>query len=252
MCKIVVLLALLISFYSLTALTYELANPSLEDVETPATVTKQESRVIAYSDSMYESADQSLFVLPTAYTMPKGKSAFTSYELVVVHLTKAITDRINIGVGMVFPFTVDVLQTTTVGGKVNYFKNKSVQCAAFGSITPFIKNSSPGFNIGHVISLGTPKSSFHIVVDKPFSDLEDVRKNGFLAAFGGISNLSERIAAIGELYVYVSDQPPAEVISLGVRFKGKNISWDFGGIRPLGVNLGGFLAVPFIKATYAF
>ncbi len=199
---------------------------------------------------MFKAADQALFVMPTAYTMPKGQWAFTDFELLILQLTYAPTDRLHLSAGTVFPIDLELLRSFTVGAKFNYLRHESVQCAFYGSFTP-----DPDVriaNIGHVLSFGDPRSSIHLGVSKPFGTFEDLIEGGFVASLGGIVDLSKRVAALGELYLYTSAREPAQVFALGLRFKGKDISWDLGGIRPFGVIWDGFIAIPFIKATIVF
>ena len=80
---------------------------------------------------------------------------------------------------------------------------------------------------------------------------------------GGITTLSKRVSGIMEYYnlrdileIDFDDDDPLDLdnsaLLLGIRFKGEKMSWDLGGIRPLVVDEGDFLAVPFVKATFIF
>lgn len=202
------------------------------------------------SEIMFQAADQALFVMPTAYTMPKGSSAITDFELLILQYTYAPTNNLHLSAGMVFPIVLDLFRTITLGAKFNYLRKDKIQCAFYGSVTP-----DPDMriaNIGHVLSIGDPRGSVHIAVNKPFGSYEDILEGGFVASLGGIVDFSKRVAGLGEVYLYSSARQPAQVFGLGLRFKGKNISWDLGGIRPFGIDAGDFIAVPFIKATFIF
>ena len=202
------------------------------------------------SKLMFTAADQALFVMPTAYTMPKGSSALTDFELLILQYTYAPTGNLHLSAGMVFPVVLDMFRTITLGAKFNYLRKDYIQCAFYGSFTPDPELRIA--NIGHVLSIGDPRGSVHIAVNKPFGSYEDILEGGIIASLGGIVDFSQRVAGIGELYLYTSARQPAQVFALGLRFKGKNISWDLGGFRPFGIDAGEFLAVPFIKATFIF
>jgi len=198
----------------------------------------------------YHSADQALFVMPTAFTMPRGSSVLTSFELLILQYTYAPTDRLHLSAGTVFPITFDLLRSFTLGGKINYLRKDGIQAAFYGSFTPDVEVRIA--NIGHVLSIGDPGGSMHFSVSKPFGEYEDILEGGFLFGLGGITDFSPRVAGIGEYYLYTGEEDLVQVMALGLRFKGTKVSWDLGGFRPVGYDLGSFVALPFIKATFLF
>ena len=202
------------------------------------------------ADPQFVAADQALFIIPTAYTMPKGKSAITDFELLILQYTYAPVEHLHISAGMAFPIVSELIRSLTIGAKFNYFHQGNVQAAVFGSYSPHPDIRAA--NIGHVLSIGKPGGSVHFAVTKPFGEIEDIGKGGVVAALGGIADLGPRVAGIGELYLYLSKDEPLKAFNLGLRFKGKNISWDLGGMRPIGIDTGGFIAFPFVKATFIF
>ncbi|MGC9362307.1 MAG: hypothetical protein ACP5F3_05195, partial [Candidatus Syntrophosphaera sp.] len=174
------------------------------------------------ADPQFLSADQALFVMPTAYTMPRGSSAFTSFELLIIQYTYAPTDRLHISAGTVFPITFDLLRSFTLGGKINYLRKDVIQAAFYGSYTPDVEVRIA--NIGHVLSIGDPHQSLHFSVSKPFGEYEDILEEGFVFGLGGIADLSKRVSGIGEFYLYSGEGYTEQVLALGLRFKGAKIS----------------------------
>ncbi|MBW6513520.1 MAG: hypothetical protein K0B87_02055 [Candidatus Syntrophosphaera sp.] len=163
------------------------------------------------ADPQYLSADQALFVMPTAYTMPRGTSALTSFELLILQYTYAPTDRIHLSAGTVFPITFDLLRSFTLGGKINYLRKDGIQAAFYGSFTPDVEVRIA--NIGHVLSIGDPHRSLHFSVSKPFGEYEDILEGGFVFGLGGIADLSKRVAAIGEFYLYAGEGDTAQILA---------------------------------------
>lgn len=212
----------------------------------------------AQVDEQFLAADQSLMVMPTAYTMPMGKSALTSFELVLLQYSYAVSNRAHLSAGMVFPFTTDMLKTFTLGAKVNYYRGADVQTALWASYTPDPNTAT----LGHVISVGNPKVSGHFIAALAGNLSENEAQSIF--GLGGIVSLSERVSGIGEVYylpgklISFNDEIDSDSsrdwrgILLGIRFKGEWMSWDLGGMRPLSDWGDDLLALPFIKATFMF
>lgn len=205
-------------------------------------------------DELFWAADQSLMVMPTAYTMPKGMHAFTDLELAIMQYAYAVSNRTHLSAGMVFPFTEDMIKTFTAGFKTNFLKSKKAQAALIGSFNP---HTRAGYG-GVVGSFGDPDISMHIMG----SELYNFKNGDYqtLIALGGIKSISERFSGIMECYVVpqelgnLGDDPDAAqfAIALGARFKGPKISWDFGIGRALGIDMGDFIGFPVLKATILF
>jgi len=198
-------------------------------------------------EAQFKAADQSLMVMPTAYTMPKGSSSFTDYELVVVQYAYAYTDRAHISAAMVFPVQAEMLKTFTIGIKQNYYRGSPVQSAAIISYNP----DSRLFFMGNVVSVGNAKASVHGAIFGG-TDFSEAPEDYVLMA-GGIVSLSPSMALISEIISTSStlDEEGNGIITLGVRFKGDKMSWDIGGFRLLKDNPEIFL-LPLLKATVRF
>lgn len=200
------------------------------------------------ADEMFQAADQSLLVLPTAYTMPKGGHTLTDYEIFIVQYAYGLTGRTHLSLGMPFPIVAEAFEYTALGIKQNYLRYGKLQAAAAVSWMP----KAEGLTFLNVFSYGTPKASAHLLV-AGVADYNDVGDGAFLA-LGGLVNVSKRIALISELMTAteVFDEEGGQILTLGVRFKGDKLSWDLGGFRPFTGDAGDLLLIPLIKMTVLF
>ncbi len=208
----------------------------------------------------FYAGNQSVFVLPTAYTMPKGSSAFTDYEVVFLQYAYAVNDRAHLSAAMVFPFTTDMLRTFSLGGKVNYFRRKNVESAVWASFTPDPKVVTAG----NVVSVGNEKANLHIVGVMTGA----IGEKDLLVDFGlgGITRFSNRVNGMVDViftpinvaggsdsnFLDLGDSLNDAGIIFGIRFKGQQVSWDLGGMRIIGEDMGSLIAIPFLKATFLF
>lgn len=208
------------------------------------------------ADSLFLAADQSLLIMPTAYTMPKGQSALTDFEIILLQYSYAATDRIHLTAATAFPITEELLRTFSVGSKINYLKKGKLQSAAWTSYTPDVKI----LTLGNVCSYGNPRGSIHCA--GAFVSTFKEKQGSALAALGGIKNFSTRTAGIAEL-IFIAQNDinnASEMVNtnyintlvLGIRFKGNRMSWDLGAIRPLNEDMGDLIALPYLKATFMF
>ncbi|MFA7017160.1 MAG: hypothetical protein WC190_07810, partial [Candidatus Cloacimonadaceae bacterium] len=106
------------------------------------------------------SADQSLMNWPTAYTMPKGSSSLTSFELIVLQYAYAFPDRFHLSIGTAFPIAKDLIKTFTLGTKVNYLRYNVLEAAVMMSYTPHYKIAM----VGNIVSVGNPRASVHLLL----------------------------------------------------------------------------------------
>ena len=71
---------------------------------------------------------------------------------------------------------------------------------------------------------------------------------------GGRKNVSKKVALMAEFGSPIgSTNGDIEgLISFGVRFISSSISWDLGGVRAVGADMGDFIFIPVLKATFEF
>jgi hypothetical protein len=192
--------------------------------------------------------EHDLFVMPTAFTLEKGQSYFTDYELFFLNFGYAITPKTHISVFTLFPITVDALETFSIGFKQNVLNTQSMGMAFFGSYT----FDNRGYTAGGLASfILSPKASLHAGIGVT----GDTELNGTEMLFlGGLKlELTQRTALIAE---YTNFQTGIEnsfkgLINIGVRFRSKRMMIDFAGLRPL-ESTGDLIFFPFLKATVIF
>ncbi|MEJ2635945.1 MAG: hypothetical protein P8184_11710 [Calditrichia bacterium] len=192
----------------------------------------------------YRVGDHELLLMPTGYTMPKGQSYFSDYELFLLNYTYAVTPRTHAGVFTLFPITDDFLETFTVGVKQNYYRAEKAAFAVWATFTPKIS----GLTLGNVFSLGKPSNSLHLGI----SAATEVDDEGweFIYMVGYRRDVSRKVSLIAEYTNFSSfvEEDFNGMISLGLRFRSEDISWELAGVRPL-ESTGDLLFVPLLKAT---
>jgi hypothetical protein len=198
-------------------------------------------------EDQFKAADQSLMVMPTAYTMPKGASSITDYELFIIQYSYGITSRTHLSAGMVFPIHKELFKSFTIGLKQNYYNGTPLQAAFMCSYNPHYKTGA----FGNVLSVGDYRASLHgaafWVVNK-----NDISSD-YAMMLGGIVMLSKRASLISEFITTsdILDQEANGMITLGVRLKSEKLSLDIGGFRPLS-NGGDMIMFPLLKGTFLF
>lgn len=208
-------------------------------------------------ETPFYAADQSVFLLPTAHTMPRGTHALTSFEVLLLQYSFSATDRLHISTGMVFPVTSEMLRTLSLGAKYRYLSQGRVNSAAWVSYSP----DPQLLTAGNVVSLDMAKTSLHFAAAL-YANTEE-GESRVLFGLGGIANLSNRVNLMGEVIMvpeteWIEEEDIDEVtgyegiVILGLRFKGERISWDLGGARSLEGDQGDLIAIPFLKATFLF
>jgi hypothetical protein len=193
----------------------------------------------------YEVGDHELFIMPTAYTMPAGKSYFANYELFFLNYTAGVTSSTHVGAFTLFPIVKDFLETFTVGIKQNYLRIPSFQGAVWGTYTPKIG----GFTLGNVFSIGKPSNGIHAGIGAAI-ETEETSKWEVFYMLGYRYDASKKVSLIAEYSNFHSliEEDFKGLISIGVRFRVNTISWELAGVRPL-ESTGDFLFFPLLKAT---
>lgn len=202
----------------------------------------------AQVNPQYKPGDQSLMLMPTAYTMPAGTNAFTDYEVVFIQYAHALTNHTHLSIASMLPMVPEFVQSITVGVKQRYLVQGNVQAAAFGSYTP----DSRILMVGNVVSLGQPSASLHFGLAYGWAEEEHADSPIFY--LGARKDLSPKVALLAEYgnsFTALNDELKG-IASLCFRFVGDTISWDLGGIRPVGVDMGDLLFFPVLKATFEF
>jgi hypothetical protein len=197
----------------------------------------------------YQVGDHELMFMPTAYTMDKGSSYFSDYELFFLNFVYAPTATTHLGVFTLFPITSDFLETATIGLKQNYARMNNFAGAVWATYTP----KSSWIVLGNVFSIGKVSNSLHLGIggvsdmDATDSDWELIYMVGYRHDF------SKKFSLLVE---YTNSETSVEedfngLISIGVRFRSENVAWEIGGFRPL-EDTGDLFLLPLLKGTFMF
>ena len=198
---------------------------------------------------VYESGDHELALMPTAYHMEKGQSYFTDWELVFLNYTYAITNKTHVSILSLFPMTTEFTNSLTLGIKHQYLNSGEVRASGILTHTP-----NNGFtSLGTVVSLGKKASGLHIATGmlKFFNSDNSTEHNEWVYAMGYRIDSSKRTSLMAEYANFTSfaEENFNGYISLGIRFRTHNVTWDLSGIRPL-EKTEDFLFAPLLKATF--
>lgn len=219
------------------------------------------------ADGEFYAANQSVFVIPTAYMMPKGSSSFIDYELVVLQYSFAPSNRLHLSAGMGFPYNVKMAKTITAGAKFNYLRAPSLESAAWGTFTPI----EEVYTLGNVVSFGNNSGngggSLHLA-GMLYGDMDKPDYLWAVLGTGGIVRFSNRVNGMVDMIFpplkikdslddtdseYEVERDIYGMFIAGVRIKGKMLSVDLGGMRLVGdADQGNLLLIPFVKATVLF
>ncbi len=201
--------------------------------------------VSCYSQE-YKPGDHEVLIMPTAFTMPKGSGYFTDYELFLISGGYAITSTTHISAAVVLPVVENFYKSATLGIKQNYFRSSFFSGALFCSLT----FESVNFVIGNVFTLGIPERNFNIGIAY-YSQLDNTRNSQVIYMLGSKFDVSESVSLLAE-YENANEAFSTDfggLLSLGVRFKSGNLSWEIAGLRPLEKTSGSLLFLPLVKAT---
>jgi len=195
----------------------------------------------------YSPGDNELLLMPTAYTMPEKNSYFSDYELLLLNYSYAATSSTHLSAFSFFPVTIQFYESLTFGFKQKVITYKSVQSSVYGTFTP--KGSA--FSFGDVVSIADRKNSFHFSLG--YIRVAEEAKPFIVFMAGLRIDPSEKTSLMLE-YENVSttyEEGSAGMISIGLRIRSTNMSWEIAGMRPLQYS-GDLLFIPLLKVGYYF
>ncbi len=203
------------------------------------------------SSASAQQASNGLFVIPTAYTLPQGTHSVSSYELVFLQYSYSLTNSTHISAFSMFPFTADAFtESFAIGVKQQIFKRDGIALAATASFLPKAKV----FSVMGLASIGSPDASVHLGAGK--GGTFEVEGSGFFILLGGIKKTSEKVSIMAEFITSTEaiDTEFKGLLSAGARYRTRDgFTIDFGLMRPVTtMDMGDFIALPILKATYEF
>lgn len=203
----------------------------------------------AVAQHEFKNGDQGLMIMPTASTMPKGRSYFADYELLLLHYAYAPTSRTHLNIFLPFPVSTEVFEALSLGFKQNWLRERNIESSAWFTYIP----KAQGMMVGNVVSVGGEKARFHGAVsavgDFEIDEWEFVFMAGISVPF------TEKTCGTLEYTNFSSfiEEEFSGLVTIGVQFRGETTSWEIGGLRPLDVDSdSSFLFFPVLKATVYF
>lgn len=198
-----------------------------------------------------QTASNGLFIVPTAYTLPKGTHVVSSYELVYLQYSYSPTSTTHISMSSYFPITTDLIRESfTFGVKQQVFKTDMLAFAVTATMNPY----NEGYVVLGLAAIGTPDQSVHLGLGQAGIIGEDASETVML--LGGTLKVSKRVSWMGEFISSpeIIDTDFKGLFSLGLRFQSiDGLAIDFGAMRPITtLPLGSFIAIPILKGTFQF
>jgi hypothetical protein len=198
----------------------------------------------------YQVGDHELLFMPTAYTMEKGSSYFSDYELFFLNFAYAPTSSTHLGIFTLFPIAEGFLDFLTLGAKQNLLRSETLADAAWITYTP--KGSA--LTIGDVLSIGRANHGLHLAISL-VTDLNAEDAEWYAVYMAGYRyDLSKKLSLMVE---YMNSQAAIDeaefngMFSIGFRFHSESVAWEVGGFRPL-EETEGFYLFPMLKGTFLF
>lgn len=195
----------------------------------------------------YSPGDNELLLMPTAYTMPEKDSYFSDYELLLLNYSYAVTSSTHLSAFSFFPVTTQFYESFTMGFKQKVISYKSVQSSIYGTYTP----NGNAFSLGDVVSIADGENSFHFSL--AYLRVAEEAKPFIVFMAGLRIDPSEKTSLMFE-YENVSstfEEGSAGMISIGLRIRSTNMSWEIAGMRPFKTT-GALLFIPLLKVGYYF
>jgi hypothetical protein len=191
--------------------------------------------------------DHEILLTSTAFTMKKGQSYFTDYELFFLNYTFAISDRTHLGLFTLFPITSDFIKSFTIGVKQNIIQIDNFAASLSGAFIPETSN----FYLGGTMTLGSIRNNLNLSIGS-FSESSE-----FLLSLGAQVTMNETTSFLVE-YIStdsgISNDVSNGLFTIGIRLRSEAMAWEIGGFRSLN-NGGGdsdLILFPILKATIVF
>lgn len=188
-----------------------------------------------------------LLFAPTARALKAGQGYFSDYEIFLPFVAVGITDFFTLAGGMTLIPGADE-QAFYIAPKVTPIHLKNFDLAA-GILYIKIPDEGEGAGIVYgVATYGTEDVALTFGMGFGFVGGDFADKP--MVALGGEYRISKSIKLITENW-FIPDSE-VQLLSLGIRFFGKNLSADFGLIYPAGSDIDGFPFLPWVGFAYNF
>lgn len=199
----------------------------------------------------YRASDNTLFVLPTGQTVPKGTHQLNSFQLFFVGYNYGITDRFQVGGSAFFPLNLSIFRESLLfSAKYHLYSGNKLDVSAMAAIFPAngvtLAVSSATYTLN--------RTRLHGGLGTGFSFTDPADAAPFVALFGADHNLSHRVSLMVEYATIASTilvDDANGLFTFGARFHFEQGNIDFGAMRPTSVG-DAFFAFPFLRGTIEF
>ena len=174
-----------------------------------------------------------LVFAPTGRMLKRGEGYFTDFWIFFPAFAAGVTDEVTLGGGMsIFPGGGISDQLLFFTPKIGIVKEDRFN-AAIGALAvsiPGFFDSSSRTSAGVLYGVGTWGGSDHnLTGGVGYGYLDDRLADSPVVMVGGETRVSPRLSLVSENYVFPGG---TSLLSLGVRFMGRDISVDFSLMRP--------------------
>lgn len=185
-----------------------------------------------------------LFLMPTGRPLGLGRGYFASHELFFPSLAFGITNFLSLSGG------ASILPGSS--SQLMYFSPKvtliNTEKFSLSAGTTLMNSTSNDLFEKSALTYGVAtfgSQSFSITIGLGRSELGN---NNTQLIFGGELRVSKSVKLISENWFWANEG----IAFFGIRFLGKNVSSDFGFVRPTGDPGSGFRFLPWIVVAYNF
>jgi hypothetical protein len=200
--------------------------------------------------SSYRASDNTLFILPTGQTIPKGTHQLNSFQLFFMGYNYGVTDRLQVGALAFFPLSATIFrESLSLSVKYNLYSDARFDVSAMGVIMPAIGVTLAVSSATYTVN----RTRLHGGLGLGF-DIQNPSENSPLVSILGVDHsVSGRTSLMAEFASLASSfiDDASGVLTVGARFHFENGNIDLGGMRPTSTG-GDFLAFPFLRGTIEF
>lgn len=203
------------------------------------------------------------FVLPTAMTQPAGSITYNNYELLLHGVSYGVTDRIQLSATVLAPIVegMPFVGWGSIKGQIysGQFLHLALQ-GSLGGAASTGSGSNGGAMIGGLGGLASVcvrtdcSSLLSASATYQFFGGSNQTDGGLVYGVSLVHRVGQHVKLLGELAsasaLDVNEVGHFGLLSYGVRFYGNSIASDIGFMKPLGVDGGFIMGIPFASISY--
>jgi hypothetical protein len=192
----------------------------------------------------------SLLLVPTAETLPKGDIYYRNFELLFNNLGYAVTDYLNISVMAAFPITSE-LRIFSAGAKLRLLSREKSPVSIAASASGWFAEDVAVGTTSAIFSAGNRRYSFTLAGN--YGWFED--SDEFFVFLGGDVQVATGLKLLLEYgnsqSAVTEDNDFKGLVNIGLRLFWEKVSFTMTGFRPL-EDTGDFIAFPLVMFSAHF